>query len=233
MNNNNIILCQPDSKKSCSICCGLFNFLDISRENLSNILSNAEKRVNTFKDDHIKWIKTFDLMGIRDVTSYICPFQGFIDSSKPGCFLHAALNENDLRDLSIFGKKICSHFLCPSHIIFNNRIKQILIDFIDDWYYYSIAIIDPESFTWLVDCLINDFHVQFDKNSSNHVIIRDIFYRSLEIHSKYLNHMDIPIFQYSISEYNLNKHKFYLKSNSYKTNKHRIQIKKNIELLLK
>ena len=41
---NFIILCQPDERKSCGACCGLYNYVDSSRSSLTLRLRSRTKR---------------------------------------------------------------------------------------------------------------------------------------------------------------------------------------------
>ena len=47
--NTKIILCQPDNKKGCSACCGLFNLQDISKKKLQNFLHHGSSRSGKFQ----------------------------------------------------------------------------------------------------------------------------------------------------------------------------------------
>jgi hypothetical protein len=189
-----IILCQPDEKKGCAICCGLFNHQDISKKNLSHFLSNGTERCEIITEPEIL---DYDAsLQKRDATTHICPYQGFLQPGKPGCLLHPAHIKKDLRDQSIYGSKLCDKFFCPAHKILSNNEKEILIKEIDDWYIYSIAIIDPQYFKEL----LKDFKIQGDEKT-----LKSYLYNALEQHAQTLQQKKEALFHYSLSEYKESK----------------------------
>lgn len=192
-------LCQPGKNLGCSACCGIFNLQDISRENCDRVL-----KYFTGHYVHRSCPDTGDGEAVsctgngtepRDFTSHICPFQGYLSSGKPGCLAHPLVHHGDEgRHLSLFGSKICGEFLCPAHSILDTHMRQMLIDCADDWYVYSVGIIDPLSFTWIVEeC--RSLHGQVRGGNRNPVA------GALEIHAAYLNSRSIPVFHYGLSEY--------------------------------
>lgn len=186
------ILCQPDPGKGCSACCGLFNLKDISRENLANFLSGD--REGSFNGDEPIDEAPGNEM-VRDITSHVCPHQGFIGNARPGCRRHPLSCGADLRDSSLFGKKICDSFFCPAHYILGENEKKILISSTDDWYAFSIAVIDPNSFKWLLSAAA--------EHGKNGKALSGFLEESLLVHSRFLNSSGLPVFFYSISEYAL------------------------------
>lgn len=228
-----IILCQPDSEKGCCACCGLFNFYDISTENLTNFLKSERYRLSL--GDLYKALDrkdNFTECKIRDSTSYICPYQAFVDESRPGCQLHPGAEAGEKRDISLFGSRICGDFLCAAHELLDDGMKRILIDTIHHWYYYSIAIIDPESFVWIVDCMKSQFGMSFqDTMSAN--FRTDLLTAALKIHAEYLHTLKEPIFFYSVPEYNLNKQGISLLSTSKRIETQRERIIRKISGLMK
>jgi hypothetical protein len=204
-----IILCQPDSDKSCTACCGLMNFRDISRESLSLFLTRGAGRSSSF-------ISSGDISDqgdgteIRDRTSYICPHQGLLYNKRPGCLLHPRYRTDTMRNSSFFGEKICDGFLCPAHTILSDAHKKSIIALIDDWYCYTIAVIDPESTAWLLDLLSDRYPIALQREEVAKKIVRE----SLEVHAKYLNAYHGPVFSYSVSEYNLGRAGYSLNAES-------------------
>lgn len=200
-----IILCQPDSVKSCSACCGLLNFGDISREALSRFLARGAERSSSY-------ISASDISDqgdgrvVRDLTSYICPHQGLIFNKRPGCLLHPRYRTDTMRHKSFFGEKICNEFLCPAHSLLSVEHKKRIIALIDDWYCYTIAVIDPESTAWLLNMLADRYPIAFQREE----VIKKILRESLEVHAKYLNAHSGPVFFYSVSEYNIGRTGFSL-----------------------
>lgn len=226
-NKPRIILCQPDEIKGCSVCCGLFNFKDISGSILEQFLAFGKYRV-----DHIFCIDYFDdSEESRDYTSHICPYQGFLKGrSKPGCLVHPKTSCSDGRDASLFGIKICSEFFCPAHIILNDDMKKTLIDYVDGWYEYSIAVLDPESFVWMVDSIKSAIKCNLDE-WHNKLQIKQALSRMLVMQAEYMSNIQSPIFYYSISEYNLNKHLFSVLSGGKLHEPHRERMRQVIKEL--
>ncbi len=228
-----LILCQPDSEKGCCACCGLFNIYDISLENLTNFLKDEGYRLS-LSELYKKFKKDENIVQgkIRDVESHICPYQGLIDESRPGCQLHPDIEVGERRDLSLFSSRICSGFLCAAHEILSDAMKKILIDTIHHWYYYSIAIVDPESFLWIVDCLESKFGISFQDSGANDSR-SELLTLALGIHAEYLNEIKKPIFFYSVPEYNLNKKDISLMSTSKTIKAQREKIQSGIAELMK
>jgi hypothetical protein len=205
-----ITLCQPDSLKACCACCGLFNYKNISRDNLEWRLLNAPASISTdevFDDKPQK-----HQHDIRDVTSHICRYQGFISGNRPGCTLHPLVRGTDARNTSLYGSRICQEYLCPAHAILSEQLKDLLISSISSWYEYSLAIIDPDSFIWIVNEAGTRFgvNVQDGRCSS----FNDIILKCLSLHGSYLSRIESPIFHYSLAEYNQYKSSFTIAGNA-------------------
>ncbi|PKL41134.1 MAG: hypothetical protein CVV44_00415 [Spirochaetae bacterium HGW-Spirochaetae-1] len=207
-----IILCQPDDRKGCSICCGLFNIRDLSRENLVAYLQGGRDRVVALpEDDFLEAeipIHTVADSLVRDRTSHVCPYQGFLMSGKPGCLLHPALTGEDRRNVSLFGIKICDEFLCPAHSLLTEDDKRLLIDMVDDWYLYSIAVLDPESFLWIRDMVSGMVDPVREK-----VLFSEMIVFSLNLHARFMNDYIGSVFFYSLPEYDLYKKEFSISYN--------------------
>lgn len=200
-----IVLCQPDGNKSCSACCGLFNFMDLSRENLSRFLREGAARSSAciaagdYPDQG-------DRHAIREITSYICPHQGLIFNKRPGCLLHPQYRTATMRNESFFGENICNGFLCPAHTILSTEQKKLVITLLDDWYVYTIAVIDPDSTVWLIDHLKKKYPAVFERMD----ILKKIVHACLLIHADHLSEQPGPVFYYSISEYAAANNRFSL-----------------------
>ena len=188
-----MILCQPDRRKGCSACCGLFNFRDISRENLSRFLEEGDTRscaclaAGNAADEG-------DRSATRDLTSYICPHQGLLFNRRPGCLLHPAYRAATLRNESFFGEKICNGFLCPAHELLSAGHKRHIIDLLEDWYAYSIAVIDPLFTSWLLDLLGEKYPAALARDG-------ELLHECLMMHARTLAARPGPVFFYSIAEY--------------------------------
>jgi len=200
-----IILCQPDGRKGCSACCGLFNHRDITRENLSAFLSAGRERLkNEFSENDV-YSPAWE---VRDRTSHICPYQGFLSEGRPGCLLHPLVCGKDLRDRSLFGSKICDAFLCPAHEILPPHAREALIRYVEDWFLYTIAIIDPESFLWILDEIISRSGCE----SLDDEFPGWILAGAIDMHAQHLERFGSGIFFYSRHEYSAAKHNFTLAS---------------------
>ena len=200
-------LCQPDNNKSCSVCCGLFNHKNISKKFLTSFL--RQNKNYSFKNINRPEENTYPPDSVRDQGSHICQYQGFLSSSRPGCLLHPAINSEDFRIKSLFGKKICEAFLCPAHSLLTDEEKNTLISLVDSWYLYSIAIIDPESYSWILKEI-----KKVPGLSNNQKAMKILLSGALRVHARYLAEYSGVVFFYSISEYNLGKGKFTLSADS-------------------
>lgn len=194
-----IILCQPDNTKGCSLCCGLFNLSDISRESLETYLEKGANREKEYKA-HEGFIIT---SRVRNRYSHICPFQGFVSPGKPGCIVHPMYAGTDGRDRSLFARKICESFFCPAHSILSPEEKKFLIYYVEDWYMYTVAITDPESFSYIFNFIKENYRFPCKER-----IFSLLVQSGLIAHSENLSAYEGEIFFYSIPEYNLNKMNF-------------------------
>jgi len=143
-------LCQPDPSKGCAACCGLYNYVDHSRPALERLLwqrtrffwslPRTEKGLRRYLEE-VKALLPSEPLA-RDI--YRCDFVGFLDGDgrRVGCLLHPALHGEDLRDLSPYGRELCSSHLCPSHHYLAPHEQQGVILALDDWYLYGLVITD-------------------------------------------------------------------------------------------
>lgn len=200
-----ITLCQPDRRKSCTACCGLFNFIDISRDNLEKFLEDGATRSSScLAENDIE--DCGNTTEVRDLTSYICPHQGLLYNMRPGCLLHPHYRNTTMRNESFFGESICNGFTCPAHTILAAKEKRILIDLLDDWYRYTVAIIDPIFSSWLITCLRETFPSAYQHDGT----MKQIIDECLLIHASSLGRRSGPVFFYSLSEYEAGNREFLL-----------------------
>lgn len=203
------LLCQPDRSKGCCACCGLFNFQDISRDNLSQFLSEGRKRSACFLSrDDTTGIESFAT--IRDPASYICPHQGFLSKGRPGCLLHPRYRSLSKRHHSFFGETICGGFICPAHYCYTVEEQRLIIQCVEDWYYYSIALIDPESTQWFLSYIDSRYGI----NALPKQTLKRLMRLFLEIHADALSRFHGPIFHYSVAEYRTANKQFSLSSDN-------------------
>lgn len=158
----------------------------------------------------------------------MCPHQGFIAAGKPGCLLHPLYRGDSARHASFFGEKICDSFLCPAHSIYSDEQKKILIAMLDDWYYYTVAIIDPDSVIWLFNILDEKYGIHAGRDG----IMKDILLDFLAIRAIHLQSLAVPLFYYSVPEYRLGFEKFSLGSDSALFDQERLKVLAAIKRLL-
>ncbi|MCX8122573.1 MAG: hypothetical protein N3F66_00230 [Spirochaetes bacterium] len=218
--NNKISLCQPGNGKGCCVCCGLFNLKNISFKELSHFLSYLTTKLKRQPTNHCNGFEDFKEVQIRytfrDNTTYVCPYMGYIGENIPGCLVHPAINQgNDSRELSLFGNEICNNYFCSAYRILDERLKKILIAYTYDWYTYSIGIIDPVSFKWIIQQIeefmgqkIASVYSDPDKN------IATVVNESLMMIADFFNHCNVTVFYYSEPEYYMHMRALSLDKNS-------------------
>jgi len=160
-----MVLCQPDPGKSCGACCGLYNYVDSSRESLIRRLHARTKRfgemVKMPGDIESYAEATFAAEDFRKryEVIYCCEYLGFLDAGekKVGCLLHPMQNEGiDMRGGSFYGQEVCAGHLCPSHHFIPRSQQLILLKIIDDWYLYGLCLTD-------IDLVVTYFRIIADR----------------------------------------------------------------------
>ncbi|MDI6742584.1 MAG: hypothetical protein QMD11_07555 [Smithella sp.] len=157
MTDSNIfVLCQPDGKKSCGACCGLYNYADSSRPSLVRRLRDRTNRFRrmvknpTDVEAYARETLAAEEFTKRYEVIHCCEYIGFLDreEKKVGCLLHPEQNAGaDMRDVSFYGQELCAGHLCPSHYFIPLAESRILIKIIDDWYLYGLCITDIDLVT--------------------------------------------------------------------------------------
>jgi len=145
-----IHLCQPDARKSCGACCGLYNYADSSK---SSLLKRLRRRTELFR----KTVKSpADVPVFSDMVRnsedsaklyeviYCCEYLGFIEEErKVGCLLHPMQNNgNDMRDVSFYGRELCDGHFCPSYHYISPAEKKALLNILEDWYLFGLCVTD-------------------------------------------------------------------------------------------
>ena len=202
LSNDRITLCQPDNTKGCSLCCGLFNFSNISHESLRGFLEQGRDRELAFPT-HNEYKESAN---VRDICSHICPYQGFLSKEKPGCLIHPLSSEVDGRWRSLFASKICGEFFCPAHTILTEDEKKFLVENVSDWYLYSAAIADPDSYSFIYNYVKDNF-----SGTNGISMMKLLVEEGLAAHAANLASYEGVIFCYSIPEYSINKKSFSVK----------------------
>jgi hypothetical protein len=159
------VLCQPDAGKSCGACCGLYNYVDSSREALARRLSARTKRFREMvrgPEDIKRYAEaTFAAEDFRKryEVIYCCEYLGFLDEAerKVGCLVHPMQNNGvDMRTGSFYGQEVCAGHICPSHHFIPYAQQLILLKIIDDWYLYGLCLTD-------IDLVVTYFRLLADR----------------------------------------------------------------------
>jgi hypothetical protein len=146
-----ISLCQPDEGKSCSACCGIYNYRHSGRLDLAQRLARRTERFAHVGRDpdslrrFSQWVKEVEPCEKVFETIYNCEFVGFIDPSRRrvGCLLHPSVNGGmDLRGASFYGADMCAAHRCQSYEKLSVDEKYGVICAIDDWFLYGLCITD-------------------------------------------------------------------------------------------
>jgi hypothetical protein len=146
-----IHLCQPDNLKSCGACCGIYNYVGNTREELSVRFNYREKLIQKVRHGGLSLEAYRDAIRHREdgrriyKTIFTCEFAGWLDGErkKVGCMIHPMQNNgSDMRDVSFYGREICEGHFCPSYQKLNENESRIIVDTIDDWYLFGAVITD-------------------------------------------------------------------------------------------
>lgn len=160
-----MVLCQPDTGKSCGACCGLYNYVDSSRESLTQRLrlrtQRFRKLVNAPGDVQRYAEETFAVEDFRKryEVIYCCEYLGFLDpgEKRVGCLLHPMQNQGfDMRTVSFYGQEVCAGHLCPSHHFIPHAQQLIMLKIIEDWYLYGLCLTD-------IDLVVTYFRLIADR----------------------------------------------------------------------
>jgi hypothetical protein len=146
-----IHLCQPDEKKSCAACCGVYNYTENTRDALEKRFHSrtglfARVRENTLSlEDYQAIVRHRENTKRIYATIYTCEFVGFLDAGfhRVGCMLHPLMNNgSDLRTISFYGRDICEGHFCPSYQKLEPHEARVILDVLDDWYLYGSVVTD-------------------------------------------------------------------------------------------
>ncbi len=145
-------LCQPDNKKSCGACCGLYNYSGLSRADLEARLKRRTERFRRIErltahalKEYTDWVFASEPQLKLLKTIYNCEFLGFLGPAcqRVGCLLHPSRHQGkDLRNCSFYGAELCDGHLCLSYQKLTLQEKWCVILSLNDWYLYGICITD-------------------------------------------------------------------------------------------
>ncbi len=146
-----IHLCQPDDSKSCAACCGIYNYVKNTRQQLVERLRLRTRLFSLVRKGDVSISTYREVLRHREdqrriyKTIYACEFVGFLDAreTRVGCMLHPAQNDgHDMRDIGFYGKKLCETHLCPSYYKLSQEEASVVVDVINDWYLYGVVVTD-------------------------------------------------------------------------------------------
>ncbi len=144
-------LCQPDDKKSCAACCGIYNYTDNTRASLEKRFLFRTRMFEKVREKTLLLTDYQDIIRHREnakriyTTIYTCEFVGFLDDARKrvGCMLHPLMNQGeDLRVISFYGREICDGHFCPSYQKLEPHEARIILDVLEDWYLYGSVVTD-------------------------------------------------------------------------------------------
>ena len=154
------ILCQPDGKKSCGACCGMYN--DPGASDREATLERLALRTRAFRQkldpsdtDALQRFRRDHEPGptdklLPDLPS--CPFLGLLDHHRPqddpatsrvGCLLHPSLHDGrDARDCGVYDRHTCEDYLCAAHALLKAHERLLIVRSIQDSYLYGLVVSD-------------------------------------------------------------------------------------------
>jgi len=159
-----IHICQPDNNKSCAACCGIYNFIDDSFDEVSCRLRRNSLSIDSgLSMSHVishskKWRKTDnDEINCLFPIIFNCEFAGFLDNGekRAGCLLHPEIH-GDKRFIAtgFHGVDMCLNHFCPSYFCLTKQEKLVVILSLDHWFLYGLVITDID----IVKCFVNNIN---------------------------------------------------------------------------
>jgi hypothetical protein len=148
-----LLLCQPDNRKGCAWCCGLYNVRESGRGALARRLKRRTERFSLVPrtvdgtQRYAEETKGEERLELVDPSFYSCEFVGFLnrDETRVGCLLNPRSPVNggvDWRGLSFHGGAACSGFFCRAFRELTEGEREIIIGTVDDWFLYGSLLSD-------------------------------------------------------------------------------------------
>jgi hypothetical protein len=146
-----IHLCQPDACKSCAACCGIYNYVENTREHLVKRFEYRTALMDRVRSGELSLEGYSSAIRHREdgrrifKTIYACEYVGFLNSERTrvGCMLHPMVTGGeDLRIHSFYGREICDGHFCPSYQKISPNEGAVVLATIDHWYLYGAVITD-------------------------------------------------------------------------------------------
>jgi hypothetical protein len=146
-----IHLCQPCGHLACAACCGIYNYVENTRDALCERLAGRTRLFGLVREGRLELERYREAVRRRENhkriyhTIYTCEFTGFLDDghTRVGCMLHPASNMGrDLRGAGFYGVDICEGHFCPSYSKLEDHEVKTVLAAVDDWYLYGVVITD-------------------------------------------------------------------------------------------
>lgn len=147
-------LCQPDDRKSCGACCGLYNYEDWQKFSLTARLRRRTEKLRSLGrldpaalQEFSRWVRGTEPGGKLLETIYNCEYLGFLDPQgrRVGCLLHPSLHGGrDLRGCSFYGADLCAGHFCLSYQKLTDAEKACVVLSLDDWHLYGLCVTDVD-----------------------------------------------------------------------------------------
>jgi hypothetical protein len=147
------LLCQPDDRKGCAWCCGLYNVRESGRDALVPRLRRRTERFSLAPrtvDGVLRYAeetKGEERLELLDPDFYSCEFVGFLnrEETRVGCLLNPRSPGNkgiDWRGLSFHGGSACAGFFCRASRELTAGERKFILETVDDWYLYGSLMSD-------------------------------------------------------------------------------------------
>ena len=159
--------CLLDENTSCATCCGMYNIIDTSRENVSALLDQRTDGFNAQCDKS----NLLSLIEFRDARLVLeeslwrfellrnCPFLGWLDAARrrPGCLLHPSRHGGvDYRDCGVYDHSTCKNYQCAPQ----KQLKKYEVELVQeacrgDSFLYGLVLHD-EVFVYSFLCELKE-----------------------------------------------------------------------------
>lgn len=149
-----IHLCQPDGRKACGACCGMYNVAGADRERIEGLLRERTDAFHAqcdvrdpdslrrYKNARLEHEAADKLLGLLRN----CPFLGVLDDTtgRVGCMVHPKVNDGvDGRDCGVYDAETCETYLCAAYTLLSHEERRLIIAACgDDSFLYGLVLND-------------------------------------------------------------------------------------------
>ena len=149
-----IHLCQPDGRKSCGACCGMYNTIGATRESTDALLrARRETLTGSPCELSLDALAGYREQRLAEETPdkllpllRNCPFLGVLDegTGRVGCMVHPKVcHGRDGRDLGLYDRETCENYLCAAFTHLSPREIQLIVRACgDDSFLYGLVLND-------------------------------------------------------------------------------------------